>query len=95
MQVAEQLCSETGRDAELRSLLQGLKWQYSKRLVDARSSPREIAFALQVVGALPPAVARLLGAKVRGDERVLLVVCTRVLSGGQISHQLRLSQRTA
>ncbi len=64
MQVSRQLCQETGRDAELRALLYTLLKKYRERLVDPKSEPRELAIALQVVGALTPAVAQLLGTKV-------------------------------
>ena len=65
MQVSRQLCQETGRDDELRALLHTLLKEYSKRLVASKSEPRELAVALQVVGALTPAAAHLLGTKVR------------------------------
>ena len=65
MQVSRQLCHETGRDAnELRTILQQPLRKYKQLLVKAGSEPRELAIALQVVGALTPAVAHLLGKKV-------------------------------
>ena len=66
MQVSLQFCEEAaGRETELGSLLQRLLREYSKRLVNPRSEAREVTIALRVVGALTPAVARLLGQQVR------------------------------
>ena len=64
MQVSQQFCLEMDRDAELGSLLQRLLREYSKRLVNPRSEPRELAIALRVVSALTHAVKRLLGPQV-------------------------------
>ena len=75
MQVSRQLCQQTGQDAELGSLLQQLLWEYRKRLVNPRSEPRELTIALQVVGALTPAAAHLLGRKVCSAALCLLSVC--------------------